>query len=39
MQIQQLSAIEMTSLQKQVVDLKAQLHELSAFSPPRVLDK
>ncbi|MDQ3626125.1 MAG: DNA primase [Verrucomicrobiota bacterium] len=39
MQIPQLSAGEMTSLQKQVVDLKAQLHELSAFSPPRVLDK
>lgn len=34
MQIPQLSAGEMTSLQKQVVDLKAQLHELSAFSSP-----
>jgi DNA primase len=39
MQIPQLSAGEMTSLQKQVVDLKAQLHELSAFSSARVTDK
>ena len=38
MQIPQLSAGEMTTLQKQVVDLKAQLHELSAFSSARVLD-
>ncbi|CAN5729023.1 hypothetical protein BH20VER1_BH20VER1_16440 [soil metagenome] len=38
MKIPQLSAGEMTSLQKQVVDLKAQLHELSAFSSARVLD-
>ena len=39
MQIPQLSAGEMTSLQKQVVDLKAQLHQLSAFSSARVLDR
>ena len=39
MQIPQLSAGEMTSLQKQVVDLKAQLHELSAFSSVRVADR
>ena len=39
MQIPHLSAGEMTTLQKQVVDLKAQLHELSAFSSARVLDR
>jgi DNA primase len=38
MRIPQLSAGEMTSLQKQVVDLKRQLDELSAVSPARVLD-
>ena len=38
MKIPQLSAGEMTALQKQVVDLKTQLGELSAFSPIRVLD-
>jgi DNA primase len=38
MRIPQLSAGEMTSLQKQVVDLKMQLAELSAVSPARVLD-
>lgn len=38
MKIPQLSAGEMTALQKQVVDLKAQLDELSAFSSVRVLD-
>ena len=37
MKIPQLSAGELTSLQKQVVDLKAQLHQLSAFSSARVL--
>ncbi|MEP6810338.1 MAG: DNA primase [Chthoniobacterales bacterium] len=36
--IPQLSAGEMTKLQKQVVDLKMQLAELSAVSPARVLD-
>ncbi|MEP6821742.1 MAG: DNA primase, partial [Chthoniobacterales bacterium] len=36
--IPQLSAGEMTRLQKQVVDLKMQLGELSAVSPARVLD-
>lgn len=39
MKIPQLSAGEMTSLQKQVVDLKAQLHQLSAFPSARVLDR
>ena len=39
MKIPQLSAGEMTSLQKQVVDLKAQLHQLSAFSSARVLER
>jgi DNA primase len=39
MRIPQLSAGEMTSLQKQVVDLKNQLGELSAASSARVLDK
>ena len=38
MRIPQLSAGEMTRLQKQVVDLKMQLDELSAVSPARVLD-
>jgi hypothetical protein len=38
MRIPQLSAGEMTGLQKQVVDLKMQLAELSAVSPARVLD-
>ncbi len=38
MHIPQLSAGELTQLQKQVVDLKAQLDQLSAFSPARVLD-
>jgi DNA primase len=39
MKIPQLSAGELTSLQKQVVDLKAQLHQLSTFSTARVLDR
>jgi hypothetical protein len=39
MKIPQLSAGEMTSLQKQVVDLKQQLHHLSTFSSARVLDR
>lgn len=39
MKISQLSAGEMTSLQKQVVDLKNQLAELSGLSSVRVLDK
>ena len=38
MRIPQLSAGEMTRLQKQVIDLKMQLDELSAVSPARVLD-
>ncbi len=38
LRIPQLSAGEMTRLQKQVVDLKMQLAELSAVSPARVLD-
>ncbi|HMJ05413.1 MAG TPA: DNA primase [Chthoniobacterales bacterium] len=38
MRIPQLSAGEMTLLQKQVVDLTMQLAELSAASPARVLD-
>lgn len=38
MRISQLSPGEMTSLQKQVVDLKMQLAELSAVPPARVLD-
>ena len=39
MRIPQLSAGEMTTLQKQVVDLKNQLDELSAVSSARALDK
>ncbi len=39
MKVPQLSAGEMTALQKQVVDLKTQLDELSAFAPARVLGK
>ena len=39
MKIPQSSAGELTSLQKEVVDLKRQLDEFSAFSPARVLDK
>jgi DNA primase len=39
MKIPQLSAGELTALQKQVVDLKAQLYELGAFSSARVLDR
>jgi DNA primase len=39
MKIPQLSAGELTGLQKQVVDLMAQLDQLSAFSPARVLDR
>jgi DNA primase len=38
MRIPQLSAGEMTQLQKQVIDLKMQLAELSAVSSARVLD-
>lgn len=38
LRIPQLSAGEMTRLQKQVVDLKMQLDELSAALPARVLD-
>ena len=38
MRIPQLSAGEMTQLQKQVIDLKMQLDELSALSSARVLD-
>ncbi len=38
MRIPQLSAGELTRLQKQVVDLKMQLDELSALSAARVLD-
>ena len=39
MKIPQLSAGELTALQKQVVDLKAQLDQLSALSSTRVLDQ
>jgi len=39
MKIPHLSSGELTALQKQVVDLKAQLDELSAFSPARGLGK
>lgn len=39
MKIPQLSAGEMTNLQKQVVDLKHQLHHLSTVSSARVLDR
>jgi DNA primase len=39
MKIPQLSAGELTNLQKEVVDLKKQLGELSALSSPRVLEK
>nr|MBA2431964.1 toprim domain-containing protein [Chthoniobacterales bacterium] len=39
MKIPQLSAGEMTSLQKQIVDLTVQLRELSALSSARVIDK
>jgi DNA primase len=39
LRIPQLSAGEMTALQKQVVDLKNQLDELSTVSSARVLDK
>jgi hypothetical protein len=39
LRIPQLSVGEMTTLQKQVVDLKTQLGELSAVSPARVFDK
>jgi hypothetical protein len=39
MRIPQLTAGEMTTLQKQVVDLKNQLDELSALFSARVLDK
>ena len=39
LKIPQLSAGELTALQKQVVDLKAQLDQLSAFSAARVLDR
>jgi DNA primase len=39
MKIPQLSAGEMTKLQKQVVDLTAQLRQLHAFSSARVLDR
>ena len=39
MKIPQLSAGELTALQKQVVDLKAQLGELGALSSARVLDR
>jgi DNA primase len=39
MKIPQLSIGEMTTLQKQVVDLKAQLHQLSTFASARVLDR
>jgi DNA primase len=39
MKIPQSSAGELTALQKQVVDLKAQLDQLSAFSSARVLDR
>ncbi|MGZ5504083.1 MAG: DNA primase [Chthoniobacterales bacterium] len=39
MKIPQLSAGELTALQKQVVDLKAQLDQLSAFSSARVPDR
>ena len=37
--IPHLTVGEMTSLQKQIVDLKAQLHEFSSPSPARVLDR
>jgi DNA primase len=39
MKIPQMSAGELTNLQKEVVDLKKQLDELSALSSPRVLEK
>ncbi len=39
MKIPQLSAGELTALQKQVVDLKAQLAELSQLSSARVVDR
>ncbi|MBA3570255.1 MAG: hypothetical protein H0W28_13180, partial [Pyrinomonadaceae bacterium] len=38
LRIPQLSAGQMTTLQKQVIDLKAQLDELSTFSPAQVLE-
>ncbi len=38
MKLPHLSAGELTSLQKQVVDLKEQLHHLSPFSSARLLD-
>ena len=38
MKIPQLSAGELTTLQKQVVDLKTQLEQFSASSPARVLN-
>jgi hypothetical protein len=33
MKLPQLSGGEVTNLQKQILDLRDQLHELSAFSP------
>ncbi|MBA3272882.1 MAG: hypothetical protein H0T11_03290, partial [Chthoniobacterales bacterium] len=39
MKIPSLTAGELTTLQKQVVDLKQQLHHLSTFSSARVLDR
>lgn len=39
MRIPHLSPGELTSLQKQVVDLKEQLHQLSTFSSAHVLDR
>ena len=39
MKIPHLSAGDLTNLQKQVVDLKQQLHHLSTFSSARVLDR
>ena len=39
MKIPQLSTGEVVTLQKQILDLQKQLHELSAPSPARVLDR
>jgi DNA primase len=38
MKLPRLTTGEAVTLQKQIVDLKEQLHQLSAFSPARVLD-
>jgi hypothetical protein len=38
MKLPQLTTGEVVNLQKQIVDFQEQLHELSKFSPARVLD-